>query len=114
TEADRARAAAAEAAIRAIERAHHELAAGRDDADLYADAAARLMEVYRHRIEEAVKTGEDRVLAQRVGEIERRLRLAALRAEREEVFRLARDGRIGDETARRLVRELDLLDARYD
>ncbi len=114
TEEDRARAAAAEAAIRAIERAHHELAAGRDDADLYADAAARLMEIYRHRIEEAVKTGEDRVLAQHVGEIERRLRLAALRAEREEVFRMARDGKIGDETARRLVRELDLLDARYD
>ncbi|MGD9945786.1 MAG: Na+/H+ antiporter [Burkholderiaceae bacterium] len=110
---DQARAAAAEAAIRAIERTHHQLAAGRDDADLYADAAARLMEVYRRRIEEAVKTGEDRAMARHVGDIERRLRLAALDAERDEVFRIARAGRIGDETARRLVRELDLLDARY-
>jgi hypothetical protein len=46
---DRARVAAAEAAIRAVERAQHDMGEGRSDADLYADAGARIMELYRQR-----------------------------------------------------------------
>jgi len=42
----------------------------------------------------------------------RRLRLAGLKAEREEIFRQARSRRIDDQIARKLVRELDLLEAR--
>jgi CPA1 family monovalent cation:H+ antiporter len=41
------------------------------------------------------------------------LRLAALQAEREAIFRLARGKRISDETSRRLVRQIDLIEARY-
>jgi hypothetical protein len=41
------------------------------------------------------------------------LRLAALQAERAEIFEMARHFRISDETARRLVRELDLVESRY-
>jgi CPA1 family monovalent cation:H+ antiporter len=45
--------------------------------------------------------------------IERRLRLSALRAERNEIFRLSRARRISEETARKLVSEIDFLEARF-
>ena len=45
--------------------------------------------------------------------IERELRLSAVRAERAEIFRRARDNQTGSEVTRKLVRELDLLEARY-
>src|SRR5690606_3621735 len=48
-EMERARAAAAEAAIPAIEAALHEMAQGHTDADVYAEAGARVMEFYRRR-----------------------------------------------------------------
>jgi monovalent cation/hydrogen antiporter len=57
-EIDEARVAAAEAAIRAIERTLHELADSQSDADLYAETASRVMEVYRRRIEGRTQTGE--------------------------------------------------------
>ena len=41
------------------------------------------------------------------------MRLAGLRAERDAVFRLARIRQIDDESARKLIREIDLLEARY-
>ena len=111
-EEDRARVAAAEAAIQAIEQAQHDMGEGRGDTDLYADAGARIMELYRQRIDGRSKTGEERALARRMDEIERKLRLAGLRAERTELYRIARSRKLSDETARRLVREIDLLEAR--
>lgn len=42
----------------------------------------------------------------------RQLRLAGLKAEREEIFAQARSRRIDDQMARKLVRELDLVEAR--
>ena len=45
-------------------------------------------------------------------EAERQLRLAGLKAEREEIFAQARSRRIDDQMARKLVRELDLVEAR--
>ena len=112
-EEDRARVAAAEAAIQAIEQAQHDMGEGRGDTDLYADAGARIMELYRQRIDGRSKTGEERALARRMDEIERKLRLAGLRAERTELYRIARSRKLSDETARRLVREIDLLEARF-
>ena len=111
-EEDRARVAAAEAAIQAIEQAQHDMGEGRGDTDLYVDAGARIMELYRQRIDGRSKTGEERALARRMDEIERKLRLAGLRAERTELYRIARSRKLSDETARRLVREIDLLEAR--
>jgi Na+/H+ antiporter len=112
-EEDRARVAAAEAAIQAIEQAQHDMGEGRGDTDLYADAGARIMELYRYRIDGRSKTGEERALARRMDEIERKLRLAGLRAERTEIYRIARSRKLSDETARKLVREIDLLEARF-
>jgi hypothetical protein len=112
-EEDRARIAAAEAAIQAIEQAQHHLGEGRSDADLYTDAGVRIMELYRQRIDARSTTGKEASLARKIDEIERRLRLTGLRAERTEIYRIARARRLSDETARKLVRELDLLEARF-
>jgi CPA1 family monovalent cation:H+ antiporter len=110
---DRARIAAAEAAIQAIECAQHQMGEGRSDADLYADAGARIMELYRQRIDGRSKSGEEGALARRIDEIEHKLRLAGLRAERDEIFRIARSRKLTEEMARKLVREIDLLEARF-
>jgi CPA1 family monovalent cation:H+ antiporter len=110
---DRARIAAAEAAIQAIEQAQHRMGEGRGDADLYIDAGVRIMELYRHRIDGRSTTGKEASLARKIDEIERTLRLTGLRAERAEIFRIARARGLSDETSRRLVRELDLLESRF-
>ncbi|MEO9340338.1 hypothetical protein ABFT80_23220 [Mesorhizobium sp. SB112] len=100
-------------ALQAVDKAQHDMDAGRADADLYADAGARVMELYRQRIDGRSKTGEERDLARRIDEIERKLRLAGLRAERDQIYRIARGRGLTDETARKLVREVDLLEARF-
>jgi hypothetical protein len=41
---------------------------GRGDTDLYADAGARIMELYRQRIDGRSKTGEEGALARRIDE----------------------------------------------
>ena len=108
---DRARVQAAEAAIRAIQEELHGMASGHSDADLYADAASRVMELYRRRIERQAAS-EDAERIRHADEIERTLRLAGLRAERETFFALARTYQISDASSRALVREIDLLEER--
>jgi monovalent cation/hydrogen antiporter len=110
---DRARIAAAEAAIQAVRQALRDMGEGRGDADLYADTGARIMALYRQRINGHSKTGEEGALARRIEEIERKLHLAGLRAERAELYRIARSRKLSDEMARKLVREVDLLEARF-
>jgi Na+/H+ antiporter len=108
-----ARIGAAQAAITEVERMQHSLAQGRDDADLYVEAASRVMDLYRRRIEN--QTGEDEASStlRATARIEEELRLAAVRAERTEIFRKVRARQLGSDVARKLVRELDLLEARY-
>ncbi|MBP0492412.1 Na+/H+ antiporter [Pararoseomonas indoligenes] len=113
-EEDRARVAAAEAAIRAVERAEHGLAEGRADAYLYVEAAGRVMDYYRARIDRRTGDGAADGLARRSEAAERAMLLAALRAERATIQDLVRRRRIGTETAARLMREVDLLELRYD
>jgi CPA1 family monovalent cation:H+ antiporter len=111
-EVDAARIAAAEAAIAEIERTQHRLAEGRKDADDYINVASRLMDVYRVRIDNQSNAPEQTALLWREEGIERELRLAALKAERSEIFRRVRKRELGSEAARKLVRELDLSEAR--
>jgi CPA1 family monovalent cation:H+ antiporter len=113
-EEDQARVAAAEAAIAEIERVQHTLAAGRRDADVYIAAAARIMDFYRARIDARSREGEAATLARESEDAERRMRLAAVKAERTVIFQMLRSQQIGSETADKLVRELDLLEARYE
>ena len=108
-----ARIAAAEAAITAVERAQHEMADGRSDADLYVAVAARIMENYRARIEARDATADDDERERQLEAIERDLSLAAVRAERAQLYALVRQRKLGSEPARELVRDLDLVEARY-
>nr|WP_316628408.1 Na+/H+ antiporter [uncultured Brevundimonas sp.] len=113
-EEDRGRVAAASAALRAVEDASHVMAEGKVNPDLYSDVASRIMELYRQRIESRTRTDEDDVEAARLSDtIERLLRLAGLAAEREELGRLARLRRLDEETAKKLIREVDLQELRY-
>jgi len=107
----RARSVAAHSAIRAIERASHEMARGEGEAELYAEAAARVMDSYRRRFEGEM-TAEDAAHVRRSNEIERALRLIGINAEREALFALARSEVLSQESSRKLIRELDLMEER--
>jgi CPA1 family monovalent cation:H+ antiporter len=113
-ESEALREAAAEA-IKAIEEASHALATeNAAEAELYTQAAARVMADYNFRLgpdDPHPETDGKYLCAADRAEIA--LRLAALRAERETIFRLARGQRISDEVSRRLVRQIDLIEARY-
>jgi CPA1 family monovalent cation:H+ antiporter len=112
-EFDRAQMLAAKAAIRAIEETQHKLASGQSQVELYADAATRVMELYRKRAQgQARSDSEDTARFRQSEDIERQLRLAGLRAERDTIFALARGREISDTTSRRMVREIDLLEER--
>jgi CPA1 family monovalent cation:H+ antiporter len=111
-ELDEARRAAAEAAILAVEGALHDMARGHKDADFYAEAAARVMERYRRRVE-GHATGENATRVRHIDRIERRLRLVGLRAERDTLYALARAQQISDASCRKLVREVDLVEQRF-
>src|SRR4051794_33903514 len=111
-EEDRVRMAAAQAAMRAVQRAQERLSLNGDDADLYAEAADDVLALYRNRLEGRRRTADRSSQGRRLAEAEQRLWLAGVKAEREEIFKQARLRRIDDQTARKLVRELDLLEAR--
>ncbi|WP_296947640.1 Na+/H+ antiporter [uncultured Massilia sp.] len=110
-EEDRARHAATLAALAAVEQEAQRRTAGAEGT-LHAEAAAHVTGLYRHRLREPRPDGslQDAHAAERA---ERDYRLAGLRAERDTILRLARRNEISDETARHLVREIDLVEARY-
>ncbi|TWT22530.1 Na+/H+ antiporter [Luteimonas marina] len=110
---DLARREGATAAIAAIDRAQHAIPDDSADTDLYAQAAVRVMALYEHRIGERFGTAVEATTLHKADRAERELRLAGLEAERRRVFELARQYAISDEVARRVVREIDLLEARY-
>ncbi|MDI1297228.1 MAG: Na+/H+ antiporter [bacterium] len=110
-EEDAARVATAEAAIRAIERRQHALAEDNGDADRYAAAGARVMDLYRERIESRSQGLSDAMRAEE--RLVRDFRLVGVKAERAAITKLARARQIGSETARKLTRELDLSEARH-
>jgi CPA1 family monovalent cation:H+ antiporter len=110
-EEDAARVATAEAAIRAIERRQHALAEDRGDADRYAAAGARVMDLYRERIESRSEGVSDATLAEE--RLLREFRLVGVSAERATIVELIQSRQVGSETARKLTRELDLAEARH-
>ncbi len=117
-EEDRAREIAGNAATKAIESLKDVLADRvpaneTADASLYAEAADRAMERYSRR--QLILNGSEdaRERHRELAKLERRLRLAGLRAERDALFRLRRGAKIEDGLLRKLVREVDLLEQRY-
>lgn len=71
------------------------------------------MDIYWYRIESRARNAESNALGRQSEAIERNLRLAALKAERTQIFRMVRKRELGSEPARRLIREIDLMEARY-
>jgi Na+/H+ antiporter len=110
---ERTRRAAAKAAIRAIEAVQHQLSEGRANADLYAEIGGRVMQIYRERIDARPVNAASVPQARRIEGIERQLRIAGLRAERQEIRRAGQEHRIDEVMMRRMVRDIDLLEARY-
>lgn len=112
-EEDLARRAAANAAISAIEQT--QVALMKSDAcidpEVYPQAAARVIAFYEHKLKEVDPESEQ--AWRKTDYAEKELRLAALEAERRTVFDLARHEHISDEISRKLVREIDLMEARY-
>jgi CPA1 family monovalent cation:H+ antiporter len=104
-----ARDAAAEAAIKRVEQMQKD-AIDKDD-EAGNEAATRVVERYRRRLERQKDRDRDMQWLEKAASAERRLRITALRAERDELYRLRLAGQIDDQIHRRLVGELDLLEA---
>jgi Na+/H+ antiporter len=102
---------AAEAAIRRIEALVAEPLADADADAVRAEAAMRVLDVYRTRLAYGAASAESVADVRRQAEAERSLRLAALHAERDELYRLRRARDIDDVVLQQLVRELDLTEA---
>lgn len=113
-QANRARVVAAEAAIAEIERLQNELPAGHHNIDAHGVAAKLITEFYRSRIEARSHEGQAAALARENEALEKSMRIAAVKAERMAILRLLKAGQIGSEAARKLVRELDLLETRFE
>ncbi|MBN8735666.1 MAG: Na+/H+ antiporter [Xanthomonadales bacterium] len=112
---DRARIAAANAAIESIKKAQHEIQEHTPAAatDLCTDAASRVIAIYQSRVRGGDNGDADARRLRKADAVERKLRLAGLRGERAEVLDLARHRKISDETSRKLVHEIDLVEAIY-
>jgi Na+/H+ antiporter len=108
-----ARSAAAEAAIAEIDRFLHALPQGREHADMYIAAADRIADLYRHRL--AGRSSQDLADADlgAYRNIEVELTLAAIKAERGEIFRRVRRRQLPSGVAEKLIRELDLSEVRF-
>ena len=102
------------AAAKAIEQSLHDMVKADPDTDpmLYTEVAGRLMEGYERRAAGGMEQEADPLLVHRQERIARTMQDAALRASRDELFRLARAQKISDQVCRQLVRRLDLQEAR--
>ncbi|WP_440976848.1 Na+/H+ antiporter [Pseudoxanthomonas winnipegensis] len=115
-EEDLARKAAARAALVAVESERQRLVASAEaveDQELYGACAERVSQLYQRHVDRL--GGEADIApaqARRIEQVERQMRQAGLRAERAELFRLARERKISEEVSRKLVRNLDLLETR--
>ncbi|HRO61911.1 MAG TPA: Na+/H+ antiporter, partial [Burkholderiaceae bacterium] len=107
---DSARTAAAEAAVRRIEKVMAVQPKDKQAAAVRSEAAVHLLDVYNRRLHYGDPSGEDTASMQAVAEAERQLRLEALAAERDEIYRLLRTREIDDDLHRLLVREIDLME----
>jgi CPA1 family monovalent cation:H+ antiporter len=105
-----ARVRAAQAAIRAIDDTHERLTEEMDEAGSArcADTTARVMSLYRRRLEAYGEEEASRRAARQSEVVETKLKMSALRAERVELLKLRADQTINDETLNKLMREIDL------
>jgi CPA1 family monovalent cation:H+ antiporter len=105
-----ARIATAEAALRRLEHLIAEPAESSELASALAEAGLHLVEAYRRRLDYG-DPHESETEARRVATAERHLRLQALAAERDELYRLRLTRSIDDDVHQALIREVDLMEA---
>lgn len=113
-EADETWRRTAEAAIHALEAeetAEPGAAQDASQAALAAELKARLMAEYRQQLDAYNDSAEARALAEQMDQLERRLRLRALRAQRLELYRMHRHHEVGDDVVRKVLGELDMSEA---
>jgi CPA1 family monovalent cation:H+ antiporter len=108
------RAAAAAAAVAEIARITALHAAPDREAELYTAAAAQAAQPYLQRLEAYDEHKDDTSGTYPKARVLRELQLAAVRAERRSVVQSRRQRAISATVARRMVRELDLLEAHYE
>lgn len=116
SEEDRARHAAALSALEAIAATPPPVIHGPDTdglAEMHASAADQVRSLYQYRIDRGIGAGIEPERARAAEDAERHYRLAALAQERAVLLRMARSGELSDEIARKLLREIDLVEARY-
>lgn len=104
----------AQAAIQTLE--NEAIPAATDSPDaaqavLAMEVKARIMSEYRHRLEIFNDTAEAQALAFQMDQLEKRMRLNALRAQRLKLYDLHRHHQIGDDVLRMVLAELDLNEA---
>ena len=80
-------------------------------AALATELKARLMAEYRHQLDVFNDSAEAQALALQMDQLERKLRLKALRAQRLELYSLSRHHQIGDDVLREVLAELDMSEA---
>jgi CPA1 family monovalent cation:H+ antiporter len=111
-EEDLARHDAAVAAIAAVDKASRETDGDQERADVSASAADQVLGLYQHRLG-SMEAAPDVARVREADAAERGFRLVALKAERDAILKLTRQNKISDETARKILREIDLVEARY-
>lgn len=107
---DTIRVAAAEAAIAAIDLAQNDMDPDQPDRDLYIGAASRIMDFYRQRIEQHQRTGDDAAIQLRADDIERRLGLVGVKAQRRVLQQFSKSKKSNSAIDRKLTAELDLME----
>ncbi|MFP3647937.1 Na+/H+ antiporter, partial [Paraburkholderia sp. SIMBA_054] len=73
-----------------------------------ADVTARVMDIYRRRLTALAGDQEPRDMARRADALEFRMKLSAMRAERQVLLSLRSNQTINDETFNKLMHEVDL------
>ena len=111
TEEGNARRAIADAAIRRLEQTCTAMPGKDEQKQLRTEAANGLIESYRSRLASGETGGEEVEQQQRLESVLTALRLEALRAERDELYRLRIAGELDDTVHLRLLREIDLAEA---
>ncbi|MDE2600065.1 MAG: Na+/H+ antiporter [Rhodocyclaceae bacterium] len=106
-----ARIAAAEAAVRTIEVLGTRTTGNAELDALRSEASAYLLDLYRRRLSYGDASGDSSSDRSRLADVTRSLRLKALSAERDELYRQRLTHGIDDDVLRSLVREIDLTEA---
>lgn len=106
----RARMLLAQVALTAVQEAQQKMLRGlaETDAQVLEEVASGLLSIYRMRYDAESDAEDTNQRANRFRNFERELRLAAVKAERVEIYRLRETFQINDETFRVVLRDLDL------